>query len=385
MNERSPAKMTQLSKVALEAATQWDQPAEDAAAALDKLTVRTFSDMLRAVAPKDTDLRETLVRGLCANDPTADRSSIDRNVRNWLSGRTQPTKREKLLELCFVLNLNVRQADTFLAVAGDTGIHWRDPREFAYAYALRKGMNWQEARSLLERVLPEAEESAQSVRALTSLMKKDARDIDSEEELRAYLAEHAGQMGEMHNSAYQYFTHLMEMATGSDLADEEACCSARDVIRDYLYAFPKDARKTAKGSDKLEGILKAWPDEFVLSRMKHRTVDVTRKVLLLLFVATDGGDEDQDVYDDPYPVHSRSARSDADAAFRSAYARINMMLTNCGFRRLDPRNAFDWVILYCIRVNNTDPVSCQPLNERLSQVLDMLFAAREDEENAPSN
>jgi hypothetical protein len=53
---------------------------------------------------------------------------------------------------------------------------------------------------------------------------------------------------------------------------------------------------------------------------------------------------------------------------------MNRMLSSCGYRMLDPRNPFDWVVLYCMRVSG-DPDSMDGLNERLSDMLDVLFSA----------
>ena len=103
-------------------------------------------------------------------------------------------------------------------------------------------------------------------------------------------------------------------------------------------------------------MLADWPDEVTLSRMKNRKADVTRKVLMLLFLATDDG----------------------DAAFRSTQLRMNQMLADCGFRKLDPRNAFDWLVLYCMR-SSADTETMDGLNEQLPYVLEMLFTAAHPE------
>ena len=395
MNENSPAKMTELSRVALKAAMQWGQTPEEAADALERIPIRTFVDVLHAAAPDVVDLRETLVSGLCVNDEGADRATIDRNVRNWLSGRVMPTKREKLFELCFVLNMDLKRADDFLAVAGETGIHWRDAREMVYGYALREGMTWREAQALMTRVLPEppreektrdGEKSSEDGKKkrggkpkevvqparneLTQLMKRDAGDIAGEDELREYLLENAERMSAMHNTAYRYFNYLMEMVKNPNVADEQNAYSIKEVIEKYLYAIPTLARKEAEGRPCMESIMKAWPNESMFSRMKTRTVDVSRKALLLLFIATDG----EDAYDEAYAEAAGSARAQANAAFKATYIRINTMLGNCGYHRLDPRNPFDWVILYCLRVNSADEFEREALNERLGQVLELLFA-----------
>ena len=74
--------------------------------------------------------------------------------------------------------------------------------------------------------------------------------------------------------------------------------------------------------------------------MKKRTEDVTRKTLILLFLATDPGLGWED--DDYEP--------DTEEMFQDLYSRLNDMLVLCGFSPLDPRSPFDWIILYSICV-----------------------------------
>ena len=73
--------------------------------------------------------------------------------------------------------------------------------------------------------------------------------------------------------------------------------------------------------------------------MLQRKQDISRKALILLFLATDGTDSDFDEFDEPEA---------SDDVFLSLYTRLNAMLTACGFPQLDPRSPFDWVILFCI-------------------------------------
>ena len=72
--------------------------------------------------------------------------------------------------------------------------------------------------------------------------------------------------------------------------------------------------------------------------MKQREIDVTRKVLILLFLATDGEESE----------YAEQEEMDADEAFESMETRLNLMLADCGFAQLDSRTPFDWMVLYCM-------------------------------------
>ena len=74
--------------------------------------------------------------------------------------------------------------------------------------------------------------------------------------------------------------------------------------------------------------------------MKNRLTDVSRKVLILLFVAVDGYEDTE--YDDFEEEMSNEEQ------FEDMYQRLNNMLNSCGFAPLDSRIPFDWMILFCI-------------------------------------
>ena len=122
----------------------------------------------------------------------------------------------------------------------------------------------------------------------------------------------------------------------------------RDVLETYMYrklipAIQKDNEKSVDTISLIRrSIRQSWPDEFMLSRMKNRQIDVSRKVLILLFLATDGSNSDFAEMDEDEDILME------DDAFRDIYIRLNLMLQSCGFQMLDTRSPFDWIILYCI-------------------------------------
>lgn len=94
--------------------------------------------------------------------------------------------------------------------------------------------------------------------------------------------------------------------------------------------------------------------------MKARKTDVTRKTLILLFLATYSGedsfysgdmpDEDEDYSEESFRDISRFSEEELtrEEIFLGTKDRIDYMLSLCGFAALDPRSPFDWLILYCM-------------------------------------
>ncbi len=368
--------MTMISKQAFDNAAASDLSASNAAQILAGIPARSFADILTRFAPEAAG-REKLVDGLCGDDPSRSRASMDKKVRGWLSGKYQPTAREDLLELCFILKLSADEADAFLAAASEEGLHWRDPKELTYAFAMGKGMTYPEAAALFMRVAPKESRKANAARdTFTSVIQREAAGLETEEELKQYLLDAGEKLGAFHNRAYQQliaFLSLLEQPHAVSV-DEEESFTVRRIVETYLDSrFPADWDKK-KLDDKRRGILAGWPDEVTLSRMKTGKIDVNRKTLILLFLATDGGEEITDDWQEDVYWDEDEEESDADADFRSSYIRLNQMLSSCGYRMLDPRSPFDWVVIYCLRVSG-DPDAMEGLSERLSEMLDVLFSA----------
>ena len=99
--------------------------------------------------------------------------------------------------------------------------------------------------------------------------------------------------------------------------------------------------------------------------MKSRKTDVTRKVLILLFLATDAG-----------PDFDEEEEPTRDEVFQDLYQRLNDMLNLCGFSALDPRAPFDWLILYCICVPDMFDVDA-----RMRAMFKTMFGERMEQES----
>lgn len=129
------------------------------------------------------------------------------------------------------------------------------------------------------------------------------------------------------------------------------------VLKSYLHRemIPQGAQRNEIINDKsinkvqkaiLSGILSAWPDENSLRKIEKRSMSVNRKTMILLFIALDEDPIEED--DDEFEITEDEL---ARERFESRYSRLNLMLTNCGYRQLDARNPFDWMILYTISVD----------------------------------
>ena len=342
--------------------------------------IRCVRDTLeRCSNMQDADkrsLKEALVAILMESDPAARKDSIDKNVRNWLADDTQVISKRYAIQLSYALHMPVDNADVWLTRLSGEAFHWRNPEDIVWIFGLINGLDYAEANAMQERLrkkglldVPDEE----SVNTMTALVRQEVAQLRTEEELESFLSTAKEKLGRMHNTAYRMFSEFMHLLQspgdyspasmtreeiekkkrgGKDTLDEaipeDQDMSVRDVIVEYMYnEYIPRAKRRGKKQGEIDqsvksaiqrSIQKNWPDETTLSKMKQREIDVTRKVLILLFLATDGEESE----------YAEQEEIDADEAFESMETRLNLMLADCGFAQLDSRTPFDWMVLYCM-------------------------------------
>ena len=317
-------------------------------------------------------LRQKMTCGLKKNHPELGSGSVEKRVWGWFAGKHQ-IKKADAIELCYILGLNLDQADSFVAFVSEEKLHWRDPEEIIDIFALDHGYTYAQSLELKDRMksgLAVAKEKMDSDReSFTPSIRKEVEALRDEDDLLEFLRCSAGRLGDLHNNAYSLFNQrlkiLAEPSSSYPLMEEEEPerLTIRDILREYMFennvSYAKElARQTKKGKlSAEEGMIFSaiqkkvsdnWPDETSVSRMKSRKTDVTRKVLILLLMATEEGFEpyepEYDEEDDYIPTR--------EEVFDDIYGRLSQTLEDCGFAGLDPRSPFDWMILYSICVQD---------------------------------
>lgn len=299
----------------------------------------------------------------------------------------------------------------------------RRGKTYAYALELLELLKRQEAESSdqehpKEKKLQKKDSDARPD-VMTIEVREKVEEIRSDEELKQFFRDNRNDLGTKHNTAYQAMMdslNMLRQPAGDDrlrLSEQEKMSleqfvqqvaqsqrdyerrdrsfdyepeddpelavhfisaeemSNREVLSTYLYnrivVRTKSAAEDEKQAAKLamdgikDEIRRNWPEETGLSRIINRSAEVSRKLLILLFLATDG---DNTIYQQPYYKQSRTA----DEAFDDRYARMDLMLTECGYAPLDPRSPFDWMVLYSMYT-----LDVLEIDERIRHFLMVLF------------
>lgn len=385
------ANMTELSRQMVNDAFRAKTTAEAIALLRENARFRTLKDVLLAADPahsSEKELKKKLAEGLCRHHPEKKPDSLSRNVSNWFAGRVRTISKETAFELCLILGLSLEEANHLVMRISEEAIHWRNPEEIVWGYAIVHRLSYADTMSLMAAVREKSLVSArpESGKIFTHLIRSEvlAHLRGSKQELLAYIAENAEKWGSFHNTAYDLFTRFMLLLqTGASDPDEleqkklekakkkskdvdglDETMTAEDVLDTYF--FRKCVETGGEMSPLQRSIRMNWPDSATLARMRQRSdgTDVSRKVLVLLFLATNGHASEFQI-DDEEEYDERRTR---DRAFRDLYIRLNRMLSRCGFQPLDPRSPFDWMILFCICARDI-----WDTDRRLEEVLSGLF------------
>ena len=331
------------------------------------ICVRTFCETLNNFY-NGQDLKEKLIDKLCELDKTAKRDSVARKVRDWLNSKYEPTDREDLIKICFALGFDEVKAQAFLSLTTDGGFHLRNPRELAFLYSLRVGKNYQEAIALIYGLKPLDKNTKNNNKfILTKTVADSFKNIYDDKTFNEFYAENYAALGELHNTAYARFLRFLDILVKPDMplyAANEEKYSLKKIVEEYLRMNVPLDRETADLTILQKTVRKFWPNTSSLTKMNNRDEDVTRRILLLLYLITDGAIAEDDVHN-TYP--SYDDLTDLQR-FDLHYWRLKAMLSDCGMSIIDPRNAFDWLILYCLKTNDEEGMS-----ERMQAVLKVIF------------
>ncbi len=330
------------------------------------MKLRTFQDNLREFYTGD-NLEKCLVEGLCYYTGKS-RQSVRRKVYNWMQNKNLPSGREELFCICFLLELDETASDFLLKRLDGQGIHYRNIKELVYAYCLKYKLGYGHARKLAESVLvPEGgccnktaltdKENTQAW-LLTSEIKEQFQVLRSHEELFQFIIDRKGGLGNWHNTSYHYFDIMIKLLTEEN---GKIMYPLKNVTDTYLrLGIPVD--KHTSGYNYIQKLVKKhWPGNRNIKAMKARKASVTRKTLLLLYIATGG------VYNDLYEEMDEEYIT-AEEFLEFHCRNMNKMLNECGMGRIDPRNAFDFMVLYSIR-----PEKDLFMSERIKEIVDELY------------
>lgn len=353
--------------------------------------------------------------------------NMSRNVRNWMNGINIP-QREQLFQMCFALELDESRASQLLASISDTGIHYRNPEELVYAFGLRQKMSYGETVQLKNEIMEKyyqnkkdafsSEKNREAKIYTRQIQRKFLDEVHTVEDLKQFFEENSGVFGKIHEAAYDEFMRMLKLLQNPE-TDFEAYWmqylkestgyseeerqkeverikqdlkkkSVEEIIEEYLRMYvPKNTSRKKTGEGKrnytyLQRVIKKnWPSESIISKMKTKEMDVSRKVLLLLFLLTEefevsdliNREQEDDIFSDldegDEYLSDLGEMEDANDRMERRIVQLNLFLEAYGMNQLDPGSAFDCFVLYALKASYDGDED--NMGERFKSVLKLLF------------
>ena len=370
---------------------------------------RSFSYLVSELYEGE-DAAGCLRKGFCELTGEKD-EKIRKNVQNWMNGKTQPQNRELLFQICFILGLDEEKSNYLLGVFSENRIHYRNPSELAYAFALRKGESYAYAVNLSEKVnriyeeerklhmdeirridsrrqenaenkenkarteaerIRKREKQEQDMILYTGRHKEMFDNVNSEEEFLDFIRQNSIYLGIQHETAYEKFMELLNVLQ----KPEDTKYSMKEVVENYFkMSIPQ--KKRIRGMSVLQKLIKkCWPSETTLDKMKNRRIDVNRKTMILLYMLTEHFDVE--VVDDEEYFYCDEEYS-PEHLFEIRRSQMNLFLKKYGMNTLDYGNAFDLIVLYALYPSSEEDDDFAA--DRIDKILEILYKGISDEED----
>lgn len=333
-----------------------------------QVILRSFSDTLKEMYPAP-DLTSRLTDFFVMTTSDSSFQSVSRKIHNWVSDKNRPANRDDIFRIAFALSLSEQQLNYLLCLCTDYCIQYRDSREVILAWFLRNGYSYPSAIQFYA-ALPPVQELNLARTKQTSRLSHEVQamfqHVHTLDDLRNCYDKNLAHFGTMHLRAYYYFDKFLNQLihpTPCWDSHTEPDYSLEAVMQTYLSLNVPSGRKRTDYSVIQKLLKQNWPNATSIKNIRSHKEDVSRKLLLLLYVVTENETSDPDFYrelDEEYtPLEER---------VEYHWWTVNAMLDDCGMARLDPRNATDWLILYAISCNAEESMS-----ERLEQVISHVF------------
>lgn len=337
------------------------------------IQIREFMPTLQKLYSKP-DLKDRLIHGFLEANPSAERSSIVKKIQNWINRKNVPVKREDIFILCFALHLSEEDTSYLLGFVSDYGIHYRSPRELAYSYCLRSGKTYPEAvcfyESLADIPCIEPSPAASKEPPHTSTVCQLFRNVTTDQEFREEYTAHLADFGTFHQKAFETFSRYYSQLSNpypdnslsaGNFSETTKKLSVEDIMADYL-SLGMPSGKKRKHLSSLQKLLKdGWPNATLLFNILNRKENVSRKLLILLYLVT------QNILDTEYSELDEDYLTPQERLDEHKWT-LDSILDECGMNTLDPRSAYDWLVLYSLY---TEPD--EDMDERMKTIIQHLF------------
>ena len=330
-----------------------------------------------------------------------EKDTFSRDVRNWLGDDIEKRakkeeegikddirlpklpighakSRERLIWITFAFELVPKQANQFLNSCGVESLYPLDLRDAAFIYCLQSGKTRIQAEKLIKELHLDSlddDNIADSYNAngsnLTQQISEELQRVTTDDSFRKFVAENRKNYRKTRQAAIQYVSKhcekFMDLAKSTKNIKEEIDRSeTSNCLRETVEKLAASYGLPVETMNRLyRAFCVDWLTEAMVHRIENQTFKsgVKRPQVLIAYILTDGT-----VWRDE-KINKRLRNESPEITFNESFRQLNGILQNFGFSRLDPRDPFDWLVLYCLRPGQGDGYMKSTLENALNFIL----------------
>lgn len=175
-----------------------------------------------------------------------------KTIRSWFEGTRRPkvehSSRQKIYEICFALSLSIDDVKwLFHHVYFDRCFNFHNIEEAVYYFCLKFKLSYTKAQNLIEEIKTKKNENMEDVEIgvnYTQFIEDQIKNMESEEELVAFLATEKNNFDEWNHSAYQIILELYEKIMGTQ--------ESKELVKKLREKARKAIKKDSYNKDRLD-------------------------------------------------------------------------------------------------------------------------------------
>lgn len=142
---------------------------------------------------------------------------VPRNIKKWYAEHKRIEKKTAF-QICFAFQLTVEEVNDFLKrICLERGFDYHNMEEIVYFFAFKHGLNYGQAKDILERIeIEKPGKMPQEDIIYTKMIEDEIDAIETEEELIAYLDENRDKFGYNNARAYHAVQNIWEQLSGEN-------------------------------------------------------------------------------------------------------------------------------------------------------------------------
>lgn len=298
---------------------------------------------------------------------------FSKTVRQWLQGKKKPSQaqayRYNCYDFCIAVGMDINETFEFMFKYFQVmPFYYKNRTDAIYYYCILNGKNYETITRLLETAGSFPATNDESVE--TEFIGRKISEIDSDEEFTEYLKNYCYDDEHQYATARRTALELLDKCKGEEFADVKKDSELLLAIAGYNNQTGIKGGRHDKGISKSlfpPEFTTSFPDDNILHKVrtnKKVSDEALRKLLILLSFY-----HYYKSRDNAYGS-TKITEKEIKQSFDEFSAECNLILSECGYVQLYPRNLYDWHILCCANSEYPTEAFISLIRQQYADVMD---------------